>query len=146
MSSRRESFPRGMLTAGRIVHRLLSLGLPMGPLHLLRTRGRHTGTYHEVPIALMRTGSEQWLVSPFGTVAWVHNVHANGEAYLRRGGDVRRVHLEAVDDARMPELLRAYRRRFAAVPFVRAAFEATSRDPIEAFIKEAHHHPVFRIG
>jgi len=146
MSPREKSFPRGMVIAGRMVHRLLSLGLPMGPLRLLRTRGRHTGTYHEVPIALLRAGGEQWLVSPFGSVAWVRNVRANREAYLRRGGDIRRVHLVAVDDAEVSELLRAYRRRFAAVPFVRAAFAATGREPLDAFVREAHLHPVFRVG
>lgn len=141
----KQSFPTGMLTVGRIVHRLLSLGLPMGPLYLLRTRGRHTGQYHEIPIALLRSGREQWLISPFGPVAWVQNVRTNGEAYLRRGGDLRPVHLMAVDDARVPELLRAYRRRFAAVPFVRAAFVATSRHPLDAFAREAHDHPVFHV-
>lgn len=139
------SFPTGVLATGRIVHRLLSLGLPMGPLYLLQTRGRHTGASREVPIAVLGVGGDQWLVSPFGAVAWVHNVRANGEACLRRGAGSRRVHLVEVDDTRIPGLLRTYRRRFAAVPFVRAAFDATPRDPLVAFAREADHHPVFHV-
>lgn len=137
-------FPTGMLATGRVVHRLLSAGLPMGPLYLLRTRGRRTGELREVPIAVLRIGDEQWLVSPFGTVAWVHNVRANGEAHLRRGADLRQLHVLEVDDASAPGLRRAYRRRFGAVPFVRAAFRA-SRDPIDASTNGVHDKPVFRI-
>jgi hypothetical protein len=48
--------------------------------------------------------------------------------------------------ALVPNCCGAYRRRFAAVPFVRAAFNATNRDHLEAFIREAHHHPVFHVG
>lgn len=138
-------FPTGMLATGRVVHRLLSAGLPLGPLYLLRTRGRRTGELREVPIAVLQIGDEQWLVSPFGTVAWVHNVRANGEAHLRRGAHLRRLHLVEVHDASVPRLLRAYRRRFGAVPFVRAAFHATTRDQIDASTPEVHDQPVFRI-
>lgn len=140
------SFPTGMLPVGRFVQRLLSLGLPMGPLHLLRTRGRHTGLIREVPVVVLDTDGCEWLVSPFGDVAWVRNVRANGEAYLRRGAGLDRVKLVEVEDAAKPDLLRTYRRRFAPVPFVRAAFDATGRDPVEAFSREAHRHPVFRIS
>lgn len=143
MSERR--FPTGMLATGRVLQRLLSVGLPMGPLYLLRTVGRRTGEPREVPIAVLRIGDEEWLVSPFGTVAWVHNVRANGEAHLRRGAQLHRLRLAEVDAARVPRLLRAYRRRFRVVPFVRAAFRATARDDIDVFTREADDHPVFRI-
>lgn len=138
-------FPRGMLAAGRVVHRLLSAGLPMGPLYLLRTRGRRTQDLREVPVAVLHTGDQQWLVSPFGTVAWVHNIRAHGEAHLRRGTSLRRLDLVEVADDRVPGLLRSYRRRFGAVPFVRAAFDAAGHDPIDAFAREAHDKPVFQI-
>lgn len=145
MRSASRPFPIGMLATGRVIHRLLSLGLPAGPLWLLRTRGRRTGQVREVPVVVLRVGPERWLVSPFGAVAWVHNVRANGEAYLRRGTRVKRVRLTEVHDDRVPGLLRTYRRRFAAVPFVRAAFDANARSPIGAFSREAHSHPAFLI-
>lgn len=144
-SATAQRFPRGMLAAGSIVGRLLRLGLPMGPLRLLETRGRRSGQVRRVPVALLSTGGERWLISPFGAVAWVHNVRANGEASLGRGGHLRPVRLREVDDDRVPQVLQTYRRRFAAVPFVRAAFEASGHDPIDRFVLEAHRHPVFRI-
>lgn len=138
-------FPRGMLAAGRLVEWSLSRGVPMGPLRTLQTRGRTTGRDHVVPVALLRTDGDEWLVSPFGDVAWVLNVRANGRAALGRGRRLRAVTLAEVRDDRVPELLRAYRRRFRAVPFVRAAFDATARDGVDEFAREAPRHPVFRV-
>lgn len=145
MKAARQAFPVGMLAAGRVVHRLLSLGLPLGPLQLLQTRGRRTGQLREVPVAVLRTGTQQWLVSPFGSVAWVTNVRANGDAHLRRGSRIQDIRLVEVHDDTVPALLRTYRRRFAAVPFVRAAFDATGRSPLDAFRSEVHRHPVFLV-
>lgn len=134
-----------MRATGRVVHRLLSAGLPMGPLYLLQTRGRRTQARREVPIAVLRTGDQQWLVSPFGAVAWVHNVRANGEAHLRRGRRRHRLHLVEVTDDGVPGVLRAYRRRFRAVPFVRAAFRTPPGGASDMVIGEAGGKPVFRI-
>lgn len=146
MTGAAPTFPMGMLAIGRTVHRLLARGIPMGPLQLLRTRGRRSGLLREVPVVVLETAGNEWLVSPFGEVAWVRNVRANGEAYLRRGARLARVDLVEVDDDGKPELLRTYRRRFAAVPFVRVAFDATGRDPLEAFALESNRHPVFRVN
>ena len=143
MSARRR--PVGMQAAGRTMTWLLCNGLPMGPLRLLRTRGRRSGRARTAPIAVLRHGGEEWLVSPFGAVAWVHNVRANGDAVLSNGRRVREVRLVEVTGDGVPGVLRAYRRRFAAVPFVRAAFEPTGRDPVSAFARVAPRHPVFRI-
>lgn len=134
-----------MLTAGRLVEWSLSRGVPMGPLRTLHTRGRTTGRDHVVPVAVLRTDGQEWLVSPFGDVAWVRNVRADGRVALGRGRSRQPVVLSEVTDDRVPGLLRAYRRRFSAVPFVRAAFDATARDGVDVFAREAARHPVFRV-
>lgn len=145
MTGAPRSFPRGMLTAGRLVEWNLSRGVPMGPLRTLHTRGRTTGRDHVVPVAVLRTDGQEWLVSPFGDVAWVRNVRADGRVALGRGRSRQPVVLSEVTDDRVPGLLRAYRRRFSAVPFVRAAFDATARDGVDVFAREAARHPVFRV-
>lgn len=134
-----------MLAAGRVILWALARGMPMGPLRLLHTVGRSSGQDWVVPVAVLRTSDAEWLVSPFGAAAWVLNVRANGKAALGRGGHLVPVELTEVHDDRVPTLLRSYRRRFAAVPFVRAAFDATGRDDLEAFALEASRHPVFRL-
>lgn len=146
MSGDGDRFPGGMRTAGRVVSWLLSRGVPMGPLRLLRTRGRRTGRARLAPVAVLRHHGDDWLVSPFGEVAWVHNVRANGLAALGRRGRFHAVALTEIDDEQVPTLLRAYRRRFALVPFVRKAFAASARDDLAAFARESARHPVFRIG
>lgn len=146
MTAERRRFPPGMLTAGRVIQWALARGMPMGPLGLLHTRGRSTGQDRAIPVAVLRTSGHEWLVSPFGATAWVLNVRANGEAALGRGDRREPIALAEVHDDRVPAVLRSYRRRFAAVPFVRAAFDATGRDDLDAFAREAARHPVFHLA
>ncbi|MFB4300821.1 nitroreductase family deazaflavin-dependent oxidoreductase [Actinomadura sp. NTSP31] len=113
--------------------RLLGWGVPMGPLRLLRTRGRRTGLPRTAPVALLKYDGRQWLVSPFGDTHWVGNVRADGRAALGRGRRLRPVRLTEIDDDRAPRVLRAYRHKFRIVPFVRDAFTT------------GEHHPVFLV-
>lgn len=116
------AFPRGMQSAGRLVARLLARGVPLGPLSLLETRGRRSGVPHPIPVAVLHAAGQQWLVSPFGEVDWVRNARVDGHATLARGRRGRSVRLVELADDRRADLVRRYRRRFALVPFVRAAF------------------------
>src|ERR1017187_2202741 len=102
-----------------ILERLLGLGVPVGPLYLLETRGWRTGTARTVPVAVIRFGGRRWLGSVFGVAE--------------------------VDDKRRPVVAMRLRRSFRFIPFVRQAFGATPRDGIAAFQAEAHRHPVFLI-
>lgn len=134
-----------MLAVTRVPFTLLRLGLPMPPLAMLETTGRRSGRTHRVPVAVLRSGDEQWLVSPFGETAWVQNLRAGTPARLRRGRrSIGITVVELTADERAVHL-RRFRRRFGVIPFVRAAFEATGRDPESAFAAEADRHPVFRV-
>lgn len=142
---RRTPFPRGMLPAGAMLARLVATGLPLGPLRLLHTVGRRSGRPHVVPVAVHRHAGSEWLVSPFGEVAWVHNVRAQGRAELEAGRRRRAVALTEVTDDRRPAVLRGYRRAFRAVPFVRAAFARTPLHDDAALAEAAARHPVFLV-
>ncbi|MGH1506333.1 MAG: nitroreductase family deazaflavin-dependent oxidoreductase [Acidimicrobiales bacterium] len=135
-----------MLTLTKVPFRLLSVGIPMGPLVLLETTGRRSGRPRRTPVVVLRLGGVRWLVSPFGETAWVHNVRAGGEVRLGRGRRLEPVELTELDVVDRAPILREFRRRFGVVPFVRAAFEASGRDGVAAFAAEAEQHPVFRIG
>lgn len=134
-----------MIRLSRIPHLLLTRGIPMGPLALLRTRGRYSGLPRTVPVATLRHDGHHWLVSPFGDTHWVRNIRADARAELGRGRRLRPVRLIEVDDDRKPEILRAYRRVFGLVPFVRDAFDACADDRTQSFAIEAHRHPAFLI-
>lgn len=137
--------PPRLARISRIPQRLLTWGVPIGLLTLLRTHGRRTGLRRAVPVAVLRHDSREWLVSPFGDTHWVHNARDDDRAELGRGHRFRQVRLVEVNDVRKPELLRRYRRRFGFVPFVRRAFHANPGDGPQAFQREAHRHPVFLI-
>lgn len=130
------ALPPRLTRMNRVPYRLLTWGLPMGPLTLLRTRGRRSGLRRTTPVALLDADGRQWLVSPFGDTHWVHNARADGEAEIGRGRRFRRVRLTEITDDRRPGVLRAYRHRFRIVPFVRDAFAAAPA---------SGHHPVFLV-
>src|SRR5256712_8409054 len=53
-----------------IAHRLLRIGIPMGPNALLTVRGRKTGQPHPTPVALVETGARRGSQSPVAEVNW----------------------------------------------------------------------------
>lgn len=134
-----------MLAVSTIPHGLLRRGFPLGPLALLETVGRRTGKVHTVPVVILRTRGEAWLISPFGQTAWLRNHRAGSPLRLGRGHNLQAIDLVDAPSEEVPELLRRYRRRFRLVPFVRAAFVARPGDDLGAFAAEADAHPVFRI-
>ena len=81
-----------------IVHRLqplviaaLRLGIPMGPNVLMTITGRTSGLPRTVPVAILRAEGREVVFSPFGEVAWVHNLRAAGRAEIRHGRSRRQV-------------------------------------------------------
>lgn len=137
--------PAGLTRASRIPHRLLSWGVPMGPLALLRTRGRRSNLPRTVPVVTLRHDSQDWLVSPFGVTQWVRNIRADGRAELGRGRRWHTVMLIEISDDDKPEVLHRYRSGFGFVPFVRRAFDAAPGDGPHAFRAEADRYPVFLV-
>jgi len=137
------ALPPQLQKMSRVPHRLLRLGIPMGPLKLLTTTGRRTGRTHEIPVVTFRHDKTEWLVSPFGETAWVHNARADGHATVGRGKNRHKVRLVEIEDARKPEILYRYRSRYRIIPFVRQAFKATPEQGKEAFRTEEASHPVF---
>jgi len=137
--------PPRLARMSRVPMRLLRWGIPMGPLVLLRTVGRRSGLPRTAPVALVVRDDQTWLVSPFGDTQWVRNVRAHAVAELGRGRRLRTVHLIEVDGAVKVEVLRAYRRKYKIVPFVRTAFRAGPDDDVTAFAAEAGDHPAFRV-
>ena len=68
-----------------LVTTMLKLGIGQKGAYLLTTTGRKTNQKRTTPVILVEAAPERWLVSPYGVVAWVHNVRANPEVTIRRG-------------------------------------------------------------
>ncbi len=83
--------PGFVLATNRMVTRLLSAGLPMGPNGVLTVRGRKSGTAHSTPVAVVDVAGRRWIQSPYGEVNWVRNLRAAGEGTITVGKRSERV-------------------------------------------------------
>lgn len=121
---------------------LLDLGIGGKSNYLLTTTGRKTGQKRTTPVILVESEAGRWLVSPYGNVAWVHNVRAQPEVSVRRGKRTEVLRAEEVDPETAGPILRCY---VQSVRVTAPFFDAERNDPVERFIAEAAHHPVFKL-
>jgi deazaflavin-dependent oxidoreductase (nitroreductase family) len=121
---------------------LVRLGIGGKTTYLLTTTGRRTGRQRTTPVVLVENDGERWLVSPYGLVAWVHNVRAQPEVTLRHGRRAETLHVEEVDPVTAGPVLQRYVRNVrVTAPF----FDAKGDEPVERFVEEAPRHPVFKL-
>jgi deazaflavin-dependent oxidoreductase (nitroreductase family) len=125
-----------------IMHWLVRLGIGGKSTYLLTTTGRKTGQERTTPVTLDENDGLRSLVSPYGQVAWVHNVRAQPEVTLRHGRRVERLRAKEVDAVSAGPILQRYIRNVKiAAPY----FDAEVGDPVEKFVEEASRHPVFNL-
>jgi hypothetical protein len=126
----------------RPVKTLLHVGL--GPRHtyLLTVHGRRSGTRYSTPVTLVEEGTNRCLVAPYGELAWIRNARAASQATLSHG---RRSEIVALVELGPEEAVWVLKQYVTEVPITRPFFDATPDVPFEAFVAEAHRHPVFRI-
>ena len=102
----------------------------------LSVRGRRTGRWHTVPVAVLEHKGERYLVSYRGESDWARNLRAPRHGRLRQRGQIEEIDVvEVPADERAP-LLDAYRDRYGKMPTVGAVLSALP-DPAD--------HPIFRI-
>lgn len=122
---------------------LIRIGVGARSSYLLTTTGRKSGKPRTTPVTLVQVGAERWLVAPYGSVAWVHNVRANPEVSLRRGRRTEEFWAHEVDaEIAGPVLQRYLREVMVTAPY----FDAAADDPVTQFVSEARRHPVFRLA
>lgn len=125
-----------------LVKPLVRFGIGGKSTYLLTTTGRRTGQERTTPVIVIEDAGARWLVSPYGMVAWVHNVRAQPQITLRHGGRSEALCAEEVDPVTAGPILRHYVRNVqVTAPF----FDAKGDDPVEQFIEEAPRHPVFKL-
>jgi deazaflavin-dependent oxidoreductase (nitroreductase family) len=110
--------------------------------YMLTTTGRKTGRPLTHPATLVEDDGRRWLVSPYGTVSWVHNARATGRVSVARRGDRRDYAVREVSAAEAGPVLK----RYVAIASVTRPYFAADKDaPVEEFVAEAHRHPVFEL-
>jgi deazaflavin-dependent oxidoreductase (nitroreductase family) len=126
-----------------LIATLLRAGIKMGTTSLLTVRGRKSGQPHTVPVVLVEQDGERWLVAPYGVVQWVRNIRAAGTATLTRGRRSETISVTELPAQEAAPILKEYLLHVSGG--VRSYFDAKRDSPIEAFEREAPHHPVFQI-
>jgi deazaflavin-dependent oxidoreductase (nitroreductase family) len=141
----RTGAPGGAVRRGlnAVMEAMLRRGLGPPGIYLLETRGLRSGALRATPVSLVQDGGTRWLVSPYGTSAWVANARAAGEVTLRRG---RRRETLPVTELGPQEAAPVLKRYATEQRITRPWFDAAHDGPAEAFAAEAHRHPVFRLG
>ena len=122
---------------------LLHRGLKIGDNALITIVGRKSGVPRTNPVTVLEHDGERLVQSPFGDVNWVRNLRASGKATLKQG---RHEETISVVELSHDEAARMYKDSIAKFPgYVKGYFDVRADSPIEDFVKEAPHHPVFRI-
>ena len=132
---------RGRRIGNAVVSALIDWGL-VPYSYVMTTRGRRTGQLHSLPVSLVETDCEKWLVAPYGPVPWVLNARAAGRVSLRRRGRVGMYAVREVSADEAGPVLRKYVRIAGAT---RTYFAANVDSPVADFTAEAHQHPVFAL-
>lgn len=125
--------------ANRILMLMIRLGI--GPGQILTTIGRKTGEERSVPVTPIHVDGQEYLVAPYGEVAWVHNARANPSVTMRKGGTLRRVHLVEVTLDR-PDVVKAY---WDKTPYPRAYMDVPGEATVDDFASVAGRFPIFRV-
>ena len=126
-----------------VICALLRIGVPLGSTSLLTVKGRKSGRLFTTPVFLVEGHERRWLVSPYGEVNWVRNARAAGQVTLTRRHHSETVPIVELSPAERAPVLREYLRHVRIVsPF----FDVTPSSPLEAFVAEASHHPVFLLS
>ena len=105
-------------------------------LSKLSVRGRSTGRWRSVPVAVLEHDGQRYLIAPRGNTEWSRNLRAAGTARLTRGGRAEEFEAVEVPAGERPPLIEVYRERFGKFPTVAATFRELP-DPAD--------HPTFRI-
>jgi deazaflavin-dependent oxidoreductase (nitroreductase family) len=132
---------RGRHVENTIMSALARAGL-VPRSYLLTTRGRKTGRPRTNPVIPVEHDGRRWLVAPYGPVSWVHNARAAGRVTLTRRRDTREYAIREVPPDEAGPILKRYVRIATAT---RRYFLATKDSPVEDFVTEAGHHPVFEL-
>jgi deazaflavin-dependent oxidoreductase (nitroreductase family) len=136
-----------------LMHRLIGLGLPLGPrrapMVLLTVNGRKSGQPRTTAVNMFDKGDARYVLGTFGETDWVRNLRAARAATLTLRG--RQIPVDAIE---LPIEQAAPVIREALEPFLKTRFGAGALGrffdvgpgaPASAYLDEARRHPIFEL-
>lgn len=141
----RPPVPPSLKIRNKMMEIFHGLGLPPGPVRLLRVRGRVSGKEFTNPVAPVEIDGTLYLLQAFPRSDWVKNVRAAGEGTLVRGRKAQHVRLVEVPPEERAPIVREFPKQ---VPmgvgiFVKNGVVADASP--ESFEKASADIPVFRV-
>jgi deazaflavin-dependent oxidoreductase (nitroreductase family) len=145
--------PRIVPLLNPLMHRLIGLGLRLGPraapMVLLTVKGRKSGQPRTTAVNMFELNDVRYVVGTFGETDWVRNLRAAREATLTQRG--RQLPVDAVElpieeaapvlhDALEPFL----KTRFGSRA-LRGFYDVVPNAPLAAYLVEARRHPIFEL-
>jgi len=122
---------------------LLALGISLNGSALITVPGRKTGRPHSTPITMVEYQGQRYVQSPFGSVNWVRNLRAAGQATLSWG---RRHETIAVTELTPEQAAPVIKSMLPRAPkVIRDYFDVTPESSLEEIIRDAPNHPVFAV-
>jgi deazaflavin-dependent oxidoreductase (nitroreductase family) len=113
-----------------------------GRTEVLTTKGWHSGQERHVPVSPIELDGTEYLVAPYGEVAWVRNTRAEPDATLLHGSASRRVRLVEVSGDAAADVVAAYYER---EKFPRPYMDVPENPTAADFAANAGQFPVFRV-
>jgi deazaflavin-dependent oxidoreductase (nitroreductase family) len=113
-----------------------------GRTEVLTTTGSKSGQDRQVPVSPIEIDGTEYLVAPYGEVAWVRNVRTEQNATLLHGSTSRRVRLVEVSGDVAADAVAAYHAR---EKFPRPYMDVPENPTPADFAAKASQFPVFRV-
>lgn len=123
--------------------RIHSTGVARDYLVTLEVVGRKSGKVISFPLAMAVVDGERYLVSMLGPEAnWVQNLKSTGYQATLRHGITERIHLQEIEVAKRPPILKAY---LKIAPGARPHIPVSMDAPPAEYEAVAADYPVFRV-
>jgi deazaflavin-dependent oxidoreductase (nitroreductase family) len=116
------------------------VGFGKYPMYLLTVRGRKSGQPRTISMVIIERNGKRYLGAPFGTVAWVRNLRAAGEAILTRG---RRSETVSAIELPTSEAALVLREEVKDGNPFSSYFGVTAESSLDEFERAAVSHPLF---
>jgi deazaflavin-dependent oxidoreductase (nitroreductase family) len=122
---------------------LLALGVSFNGSTLITVPGRKSGVPRSTPITMVEFQGQRYVQSPFGSVDWVRNLRAAGQATLSWG---RRHETVTVSELTPEQAAPVIKSMLAHAPtMIRAYFDVTADSSLEEVARDAPNHAVFAV-
>jgi deazaflavin-dependent oxidoreductase (nitroreductase family) len=136
---------RSQKFGNKMIEFLNKLGIGVGPMQILRVKGRKSGKEYTNPVAPVKIDGTLYVLQAFPESSWVKNVRAAGEGTLTRGRKSQRVRLVEVPPAERAAIAEVFPAQVPAGVSIFVKNGVVADKTPASFVKAAPGIPIFRV-